>query len=90
MPQLSELQLTDLVVEWVKRNSPKAAGNGFAIDANTDLIRSGLLDSFSFVDLIAYIETESGCQFDFTDVDASEFSVVRGLCRIALRGHTPS
>jgi len=50
----------------VRHNSPNSK-LVFEIDADTDLIASGLLDSFSLVDSIAYIENESGCQVDFTD-----------------------
>ena len=50
----------------MRHNSPNSK-LVFEIDADTDLIASGLLDSFSLVDSIAYIENESGCQVDFTD-----------------------
>ncbi len=82
---MSEAQLVDLVINWVRSNHrPGYSPNG-EVSADTDLIASGLLDSFGFIDLIVFIESQSGCQIDLTDVDPGEFCVVKGLCRITLR-----
>lgn len=79
----SETRLIDLVIDWVRAN--KRSGNGTAdITPDTDLVASGLLDSFGFVDLIVYIESLDGCKIDLTEADPSEFTVVKGLCRMAL------
>jgi len=45
---------------------------------------SGLLDSFGFIDLLLFIESQSGTKIDLMDVDPSQFVVVKGLCNIAL------
>jgi acyl carrier protein len=82
---LSESLLIHLVIDWVKENSPKRRITTIAIDENTDLFQSGLIDSFGLVDLIVYIETETGCAMELADADPAEFSVVRGLCRILLK-----
>jgi acyl carrier protein len=84
---LSEDRLVDLVVRWAKQNTQKGEAAGLGIDKDTDLIASGLLDSFGFVDLIMYLESEAGCRVDLIDADPSEFSVVKGLCRLALKNH---
>ena len=76
MNGLSESHLIKLVIEWVKENNP-----------NTDLFKSGAIDSFGLVDLIVYIESETGCVVELADTDPGEFSVVRGLCRVALKGN---
>ena len=82
---MSEAQLADLVINWVRDNHrPGNSPNG-KISPDTDLIASGLLDSFAFIDLIVFMESQSGCRIDLTDVDPSEFCIVRGLCRITLR-----
>lgn len=84
MPML-EAQLVDLVINWVRSNHrPGNSPNG-DISPETDLIASGMLDSFGFIDLIVFIESQSGCRIDLTDVDPSEFCIVKGLCRITLR-----
>jgi len=84
---LTERELIELVVGWVRQNGLKSDLAGLEVSADTDLMSSGLLDSFSFVDLIIYIETMGGCIVDLTDAEPSEFSVVKGLCRIALKDH---
>ena len=82
---MSEAQLVDLVINWVRRNHRQGNSRNGEISAGTDLIASGMLDSFGFIDLIVFIETQSGCRIELTDVDPSEFCIVKGLCRITLR-----
>lgn len=87
MSSISEEKLVNLIVEWVKRNrrtplSPCEA----EINGDTNLLSSGLIDSFGFVDLILHIESMDGFRVDLSDADPDEFVVIKGLCRIALRG----
>jgi len=82
---LSESHLIHLVIDWVKENSPKRRTMTIEIDENTDLFQSGLIDSFGLVDLIVHIESETGCTMELADTDPAEFSVVSGLCRIAMK-----
>jgi acyl carrier protein len=85
MSVISEDQMVHLVVEWVKKNRLASGSASPEVTPDTDLISSGLLDSFGIVDLIMHIESESGCKVDLTDADPGEFCVVKGLCRIALK-----
>jgi acyl carrier protein len=85
---MSEDQLIDLVVEWLKKNRGTIRLASLEVTPDTDLIASGLLDSFAFVDLIVFIESQSGCKVELSDADPSDFCVVRGLCRIALNAHS--
>jgi len=79
---MSEAQLVDLVINWVRSNHrPGNSPNG-NISPDTDLIATGMLDSFGFIDLIMFIESQSGCKIDLTNIDPSEFCIVKGLCRI--------
>jgi acyl carrier protein len=84
---LTENRLIDLVIGWVRQNTPKTGINGLEINAETDLIASGLLDSFALVDLIVFIESQSGFSVDFSNADPGEFCIVKGLCRLALSNH---
>ena len=84
---MSEAQLVDLVINWVRSNRRPGNSRNGDITGDTDLIASGMLDSFGFIDLIVFIESQSGCRIDLTDVAPSEFCIVRGLCRITLRNH---
>jgi acyl carrier protein len=76
-------QLQQLVIEWIKAN--KRTSNYVEIAGDTELLGTGILDSFGFLDLIVHIETRTGLQIDLADADPSEFAVVRGLCNLALK-----
>jgi acyl carrier protein len=85
----SESELIDLVIDWVKQNTlRKGTAGAVEITKDTDLFANGVLDSFGLVDLIVHIESKAGCTVDLTDADPNEFSVVKGLCRIASK-HKP-
>jgi len=81
----SENALVDLVIGWVKENRLLDGASDTEISANTNLLESGLLDSFAFVDLILFLENCTGEKVDLMEVNPEEFTVVRGLCRLALR-----
>ena len=82
MSNASESELIDIVIAWVNQNKQKGKDT-VEITENTDLFASGVLDSVALVDLIVYLESHAGCAIDLTDADPTEFSVVKGLCRIA-------
>jgi acyl carrier protein len=55
--------------------------NELSIDATeitprTPLFSSGLVDSFAFVSLLAYIESESGFRIEPTDVNLDNFDTI--------------
>lgn len=76
-------QLQQLVIEWIETN--KRTSNHVGISTETELLGTGILDSFGFLDLIMHIESKTGLQIDLADADPSEFAVVRGLCNLALK-----
>ncbi len=76
-------QLQRLVIDWIKAN--KRTSNHAEIGAETELLGTGILDSFGFLDLIVHIESKTGLQIDLADADPSEFAMVRGLCNLALK-----
>ena len=81
---MSQEQLQQLVMEWIKAN--KRTSNHGEITPDTELLGTGILDSFGFLDLIMHIESQAGLQIDLADADPSEFAIVRGLCNLALKG----
>lgn len=83
MTQVTEHELRDKLIAWVRANRLNFE-NG-EISDQTELLGSGILDSFGFIDLIVYIENETGRKIDLAGADANEFSVVSGLCSLALR-----
>lgn len=80
---MSQEQLQQLVIEWIKAN--KRTSNYVEIGVDTELLGTGILDSFGFLDLIMHIESKTGLQVDLAEADPGEFAVVRGLCSLALR-----
>jgi acyl carrier protein len=82
---ISEKELIERVIGWIRSNHrPATAATSAAITEETDLLATGLLDSFGFVDLILFIESQNDCEVDLTHAEPKEFSVVKGLCRLAL------
>ena len=80
---LSEATLVADVIEWVREHRQPGSPDEM-ISAETDPLGSGLLNSLGMVDLILFVERQHGCEVDLIDVDPNEFSVVKGLCRVAL------
>lgn len=86
MNRLPHHELVDIVIHWVRENRQSWDLPDPVINQDTDLIASGLLDSFGFVDLVLFLETECGIKVDLGNADPAEFTVVKGLCNIALAG----
>lgn len=82
MKAVVEQGLIELVIDWVKENRLGSAVNHIEISEDTNLLESGLLDSFAFVDLILFIESRTGKKIDLIDVSPQQFTVVRGLCQL--------
>jgi acyl carrier protein len=80
---MTQEQMQQLLIDWIKAN--QRSSNHVDISADTELLGSGLLDSFGFLDLIMHIESKTGFQIDLADADPGEFAVVRGLCNLALK-----
>jgi len=83
----SENELLNLVMQWLREHKQTNGSARVEITEDTNLMDTGVLDSFGFIELILFIETWSGCQIDLMDVDPAEFSIVKSLCGIALRNH---
>ncbi|MFW5698800.1 MAG: acyl carrier protein [Planctomycetota bacterium] len=54
-----------------------------SITERTDLVASGLLDSFGILDLIMHIETTCGIRFDPVELTTDAARTVGGLARLA-------
>ncbi len=83
-PQL-EIKLADLIIRWVRKNAQTNGNGQVELTGHTNLLETGLLDSIGFVELIVFMEGQTGCNIDLTDVDPSEFTTAEGLSQIALR-----
>lgn len=84
MISLTQHELAELIIQWVKENKQSADFPDSQISEGTDLMAVGLLDSFGFVDLVLFLEEQCGTKINLVDVDPGEFTVVKGLCNITL------
>jgi acyl carrier protein len=80
---MTQEQLLQLLIDWIKTN--KRTSSHIEISAETELLESGILDSFAFLDLILHVESKTGFQIDLADADPREFAIVRGLSNLALK-----
>jgi acyl carrier protein len=79
-------QFLQLLTNWIQTN--KQASGPITLD--TELLGSGLLDSFDFLDLIVHIESQTGRKIDLAAADPNEFSMVRGLWNLTVNHAAPS
>ena len=85
---MTQDQFVDLLTSWIKTN--KQTGDSLQVSMDTELLGSGLLDSFDFLDLIVHIESKTGHKIDLAVADPNEFSVVRGLWNLTVQAEKPS
>ena len=67
--------IIDLVTPMVERAGRAAAD----LQDNTELLQSGLIDSFEFLDLITEIEQRAGVEIDLAALDDDDFTTIGGL-----------
>jgi acyl carrier protein len=81
---MNQDQFVELLANWLRAN--KQTSNELKITADTELLGSGLLDSFDFLDLIVYIENKTGKKIDLSVADPNQFALVSGLWQLANAG----
>ena len=77
-------QLMETVRGWVENKSREIDNVMVEITPETDLFVTGLLDSLAFIELVVFIEEQSGLRVVLMDIDPEEFTTIRGLCNAAL------
>ena len=60
---------------WVENKSREIDNVMVAITPETNLLVTGLLDSLAFIELVEFIEEESGRRVDLMDIDPEEFMI---------------
>jgi acyl carrier protein len=60
------------------------SGDARGFDDDTDLQQTGVLDSFSTLSLIGFLEDTFKVQLDPADVNSETFKSVNALCRLVL------
>jgi acyl carrier protein len=83
--QMTQDQFTELLTDWLRANKQFSAN--LQISPDTELLGTGLLDSFDFLDLIVHIETKIAAKIDLSVADPDQFSTVRGLWNLAMSAH---
>jgi acyl carrier protein len=81
---MNQDQFVELLANWFRAN--KQTSSDLKITADTELLGSGLLDSFDFLDVIVYIENKTGRKIDLSVADPNDFSLVSGLWKLANGG----
>lgn len=83
-----EEALVSHLMDWVRRTNELPQGIAVEFTSHTDLIAAGVLDSRGFIELMLEAEQQTGHHIDLNDVDPSEFTTIRGLCRCAMAAMT--
>ena len=72
----------ELLTNWLRANKQFSAN--LQISPDTELLGSGILDSFDFLDLIVHIESKIAAKIDLSAADPNQFATVRGLWNLAM------
>lgn len=72
------------LVDWIS----KRHANAPTIDAQSEFVESGLLDSFGVIELIAAAEERFGIRFIEDDFADSSFNTVKGFLQLADKRHS--
>jgi acyl carrier protein len=81
---IQEKALVVSVLNWIKEHKLPGNRHEAEITEDIDLITDGLLDSMGLVDLLLFVEEQTGRPIDLITVEPKDVCVVKNLCRIAL------
>ena len=81
MTQASYESLRSIVLDALKAHCLDQALDVASLDANADLLQSGVLDSFAFLDFVEDVQQRSGISVDLEQVDAGELATIDKLIR---------
>ncbi|MGI9602002.1 MAG: acyl carrier protein [Acidimicrobiales bacterium] len=71
------MTMTDQLIELISTEINPAAGT--PIEADTDLLLTGVVDSLGVVRIVNWIEDEAGVEVDPVDVTLENFSTVSAI-----------
>lgn len=89
MRTAQEAALAKHITEWVKRGRSTNGVDVPDFSEDTDLIAAGILDSRGFIEMMLEVEQQTGNRIDLNDIDPSEFTTIKGLCRCATSQVSP-
>lgn len=73
-------ELVAIALEWVNAHRLPDADPSLTILPTTDLFETGVLDSFAFVELVAFLEARAGRSPDLLALEPEVFATLDGLC----------
>ncbi len=84
MNLIQEKVLVVSVLDWIKEHKLPRNCDEADITDEIDLITDGVLDSMGLVNLLLFVEEQTGRPIDLKTVEPKDVCVVKNLCRIAL------
>jgi len=78
-------EVREIVLDVIEENINRAGYDRHSIPNETDLMASGILDSFGFLESLASIEDSTGLDVDYSQLDSESFTTLQGLVKAILR-----
>ena len=69
-------------MNWVRDHALQGTDT---LSPDTDLMRESVLDSVGFIELVAFLERQTGQGIDLETASAEDLTSIRGLCRLVAR-----
>ena len=79
-----EADVRAIVIDLVTPRLERAGKSAAELEDSTELLQSGLIDSFEFLDLITEIEQRAGVEIDLAAMEDDDIGTVGGLVRYVL------
>ncbi len=79
MSSLNSAGLVEVILNFISERKDWPLEELRAFDLERDLVASTVLDSLAFVALVSHLEEKTGVFIDFTELDPSQGTSIRGL-----------
>jgi acyl carrier protein len=77
-----ESEIRKQVMDYIREKLNRLAIRESELGNNFDLVKSGLLNSLEFVDMVATLENKYQCEIDFEKaLEVDDFTTLQGLTR---------
>lgn len=90
MTEIQQADLEKLALDWLASHNRNPDVDPDQLQATTNLLETGILDSISFIDLLAFMEEQTQRQLELAELEPEEFSTIRGLCQHICQQKTES
>jgi acyl carrier protein len=79
---MNAAEVRDAVLRSLSSRLKKAGLSEDEIDGDASLIALGVIDSFSFVELLMDLQRDLSVEVDFMELSPDDFSSINGLVRV--------